>query len=376
MKRKKCLISIFIVVFLLLFPFNSFAFSEDYFDEQIETSGANKLLEELSDEQKSLLKTLGIECIDFESILSVSPHRIFDLIFEVFSNNYHGPLKASFTVAAMILVISIASQFISYDSKMFKVVSAIGSLLTSLSVMIPLSSCVTRVISAIDLSADFMLSLIPILAAVISVSGNPVLAFSYNSLCFIAAQAVAQLADNFIRPLIQVMLSISTISSINEEVSFEKLIAFMKKIAVFIISTVSTVFVTLLSVKGMLANTADGVAVRGIRFLIGNIVPFIGGAVSDAYLSIIGTLSMVKNTVAVFAIAVVAITNLPVTAECLCWVFTLNLLEALSDMFSQKSISFLLSSYASAVSLLTVILLLNSVVFVLSIGLVMLFKGG
>ncbi len=372
---KKYSFFIFVIIALGLFSFYTSAQNPDYFDEQIKASGAEELIDSLNKEQKNLLNKLGIDDFDYESFLSASPHKVFDLLFEVVSGNYQGALKVSFTVAAIIIVISIASQFISHDAKILKIVTAFGVLCVALNVILPLSSCITRVISAIRLSSDFMLVLIPVLVAVLSVSGNPVLALSYNSLCFAAAQVVTQIADKFIRPLIQIILSLSIITSVNESMHFEKLILFIKKFAMFLISAVATIFITLLSVKGMLANSADGVAVRGIRFLIGNIIPVIGGAVSDAYLSIIGTMSIVKNTVAVFAVAVIAVTNLPVLAECICWVLALNLLEVLADIFSLKGISVMLASCASAVSLLGVLLLLITLTFVLSIGLLMVIKG-
>lgn len=373
---KKCRVLLVTAVLFFLFSFASFAQTDEYYEAQIEKSGANELFDNLTDEQRKLLEKLGVESVDYESFLSVSPHRVFDLLFEVISLNYKTPLKTTLNIAAMIIAVSIASQFLSNDGKMLRAVSVFTVLCIALCLIIPLTDCISRVVSAVELSSDFMLGLIPVLAAVITVSGNPILALSYNSLCFMAAQAAAQIANGFIKPLIQVVLSLSIISPLNDSVSFEKIIAFIKKTTVLIMSAAATVFILLLSVKGMLANASDGVAVRGIRFLIGNIVPFIGGAISDAYISIIGTLSLVKNTVAVFAITVVCVTNLPVILECMCWIFAINLLEALTDMFSLRNISQLLSSCASAVSLLTVLLLLISVVFILSIGLIMVIKGG
>ena len=138
---------------------------------------------------------------------------------------------------------------------------------------------------------------------------------------------------------------------------------------------ISTLFITMLSLKGILSASADTVAVRGVRFMIGNLIPVVGGAISDAYTSITGTLILVKNTAAVFGVIAVTIINLPVVAECLCWIFGLNMLAILSDMFSQDKASSLLRSVSSVVTLLLVSLIFIVVVFVLSVGLVMVIKG-
>ncbi len=373
---KRCFIGVVTVIGLFVFSVCVFAQSQDIYDELMESSSAVDLIDCLNEEQKDLLAKLGIDSVDFTSLFSTQPHKVFDLIFEVFTANYQSPIKSSITVAVMIIAVSVASQFVSSDDKTNRVIFVFGALSISLCLIVPLSVCITRVISAIGLTADFMLALLPVLACVLTASGNPAAALSYNSLCFAAAQTVTGIADGFIKPIIQIILSLSVISGINDSLNFEKTVGFIKKTTVFILGFVSTVFVTLLSLKGMLSNAADSVAVRGIRFLIGNSIPVVGGALSDAYNSVIGTLLMVKNTVAVFAVAAIAVINLPVVAECVWWVFMLYLLSALADIFSLNKISFMLTSVASAVTLLTVSLVLVVIVFILSIGLIMLLKGG
>ena len=85
---------------------------------------------------------------------------------------------------------------------------------------------------------------------------------------------------------------------------------------------------------------------------------------------------LVKNTVAVTGIAVIAVTVLPVLIECVCWILSLNLLCALSDTLSLDKISALFRSVSSSVVLLAVTLVFSAVIFILGIGLVMLMKGG
>jgi len=373
---KRCFLLMLIVAGVFAFSVYVFAQSEDIYSKQMESSGANDLIKTLNNEQKELLAELGIDSVDFASLFSVKPRKVFDLIFEVFTANYQSPLKSSLTVAAMIIAVSIASQFITSDDKTNRIIFNFGALSVSLCLVLPLSACIIRVVSAVSLTADFMIALMPVLACILTVSGNPAAALSYNSMCFAAAQVVTQIADGFIKPVIQIILSLSIMSGINDSVKIEKTVSFVKKTVVYILSFVSTVFVTLLSLKGMLANAADSVAVRGIRFLIGNSIPIVGGAVSDAYSSVLGTLLMVKNTVAVFAVAAIAVTNLPVIAECICWILAINLLSALADVFSLNKISSLLTSIASAVTLLAVLLVMVVIVFILSIGLIMLLKGG
>ena len=372
-RKLKCLS---IILFMFCFALSAHAESEDLFDEQMETIGANSLFESLNDEQKEILENLGITKLSYEAFLNITPRKVFDLFYQILMNEYKTPLGYTVTVSIIIIAVSIASQFMSNDDKFTRLISTFSLVCISLCVIVPLGECLSRVLSAIKVSADFMLALIPVLVAVLTVSGNPAAAFTYNSLCFYAAQIVVAISSGFVRPLIQTTLSLSMMGGLTDSVNFERIIQFVKRFTMFLISFISSMFITMLSLKGMLSASADTVAVRGIRFMIGNLIPVVGGAISDAYSSISGTLILVKNTAAVFGIVAVAFLNLPVLIECVCWVLSFACVSTVSELFSQNKTASLIRSVSSCVVMMTVMLLFIIIVFILSIGLVMLMKGG
>ncbi len=373
--NKRVITYVLTVVLSVLLSFNAFAYSGDIYEKQMESSGAKELFNHLSDEQLEMLEDLGITEPSFDAFLNVSPRKVFDLFYQILMNEYKSPLAYTATVSVMIIAVSLISQFMSQSERLMRLISAFSVICISLCVIVPLGECLSRVVSAIRMSADFMLALIPVLATVITVSGNPTAALTYNSFCFFAAQLVVMLSADFIRPFIQTTLALSMMSGFGDSVNFEKIVVFIKRLTMFLMSFSSTVFITMLSLKGMLSASADTVAVRGIRFMIGNLIPVVGGAISDAYTSISGTLLLVKNTAAVIGIVAVAFINLPILIECVCWVFSFSCLSMLSEMFSQDKTASLIRSVSSCVVMMTVMLLFIVIVFILSVGLVMLMKG-
>lgn len=371
--------AVFVLMPLMLFCFSIEAFcaqNKELFDEQLEASGAGDLFDTLTRDELELLEKLGLGSIDFDSVFSPSLRSVTDLFMQIIRNEYKLPFE-SLTVAAMcVIVLSAVSQLVPSGIRTSKALELTANIITALSVLVPLSSCITRAVSAVSLSSSFVTALIPVLAAIITASGKPALALTYNSLSFSVAQVVSTLGKDVITPVIQVVMSLSVISSVSKSADISKIVEFTKKTAIFIMSLSATVFVTMLSLKGMLAASADTVTVRGIRFLIGNMIPVVGGAVSDAYQSILGTLSLVKNTVGVFALAAVSVINLPVIAECVIWVFSLNMLSLLGDVFSQSGLCSLFRAVSSAVVLLCVTVVLEMLVFLLSVGLILVIGGG
>lgn len=373
---KKTAVIILLPLMLLWFSLKALcAQNNELFDEQLEASGASELFDVLTRDELELLEKLGLDEINFDSVFAPSLRSVTDLFWQIIRNEYKLPFEALGVAAMCVVAVAAISQMLPDGIRTSKTVGLTANIITALSVMIPLSSCVTRAVSAIYLSSGFVTALIPVLAAIITASGKPALALTYNSLSFAAAQIVSSLGNRVIRPVIQVVMSLSIISSVSQSADISKIVEFAKKTAIFIMSLSATVFVTMLSLKGMLAASADTVAVRGIRFLIGNMIPVVGGAVSDAYQSIVGTLSLVKNTVGVFALAAVSVINLPVITECVIWVFSLNMLALLGDIFSQSSLSSLFRAISSAVVLLCVTVVLETLVFLLSVGLVLVIGG-
>lgn len=376
MKFKKTAVILALLIMLFCFsPRALCAENNELYDEQLEASGANELFDVLTRDELELLETLGLDEIDFDSVFSPSLRSVTDLFWQIIRSEYRLPFESLGVAAMCVVALAAVSQFLPDGIKISKVPGFTTGIMTALSVVIPLSSCITRAVSAIALSSNFVTALIPVLAAIITAGGKPSLALTYNSLSFAAAQVVSSLGSTVIRPVIQVIMSLSIISCVSQSADISKILEFAKKTVVFVMSLSATVFVTMLSLKGMLAASADTVAVRGIRFLIGNMIPVVGGAVSDAYLSIVGTLSLVKNTVGVFALAAVAVINLPVIAECIMWVLTLNMLALLGDVFSQNGLSSLFRSVSSAAVLLCVTVVLEMLVFLLSVGLVLVIGG-
>ncbi len=368
----RCLI---LFCFFSLFSVNVSAVDSEYFDEQIQASGANDLWQSLDSEDVELLEKLGIEETDFDSVFNVSFRNIADLFYEITRGEYHSVFDSLPLLLAIILVLSAVNQFAPDDSRVAEILEFVSLVISALLIITSLSECVTNAASAIYSSSNFITALIPVLAAVITVSGNPMLAVTYNSMCFAGAQFISESVDSFIRQVVQIILALSIVSSVCKAVNITKIIDFIKKTVIFVFGFMATVFVTMLSIKGMLAASADNVAIRGIRFLIGNMIPIVGGAVSDAYLSIVGSLNLVKNTVGAFSVAAVAVINLPVLVECILWIFSLNFLAAVGDVFSQESLSQLFRSVSSAMVLLTVSVLFVMLVFLLSVGIIYLIKG-
>lgn len=252
----------------------------------------------------------------------------------------------------------------------------VGALLCIASVISPLSTAISCAATSVTLSEKLMLSLIPVLAGVIAVTGNPTLAASFQSIAFSGAQIISGISNSYIVPIVGAVMALDVTGSIMPSFKLGGITSLIKKAVTTVLSFVSSLFVAFLGLKGALANAADTVTSKGIKLVISSTVPVVGGALSEAYSGIIGSLVLVKSTVGIFGIAAIALINLPSCIQLLFWIFALKISAAVGELFNQTSLAELLNALASSITLLNVVLLFNAVLFIISTALILVIKAG
>lgn len=128
-----------------------------------------------------------------------------------------------------------------------------------------------------------------------------------------------------------------------------------------------TVFVGLLTVKGLVSGAADTVTVRATKFMISSFVPVVGGALSDAYNSVFGCLGVVKNTVGVFGIIAIVVTFLPVVLELILMMAALWGSAAIGDIFGREKEVSILKAASSALTVMLGVILCYGMMIIVSI---------
>jgi len=369
-------ISVCCAVLLLLFSFCLFAAAEPadetqrYYDEQLQASGADRLAQSLPEETRALLRNLGIDTVDFQALLNSSPRALLNLLLPLFRGKAAEPLRAALKTVGILLLLAVAESLAPKDGKLNGTVRFIGGALLIVSIVSPLAAVLNAAAAALRLSADFMLLLIPALTAVVAAAGNPLLALNSRTLAFAAAQAIARLADGFLLPLTGLSLAASIAGTLAPEYKLHSLSQTLHKTAAWVLSCAAALFSGFLGLRGVLANAADSMTVRGIKLAMKSAVPIVGGALSEAYASIAGSLSLLKNAIGIFGILALALLNLPVLAELLLWIAAFKAAGLAAQLLALEGLDELLEGFARALVLLAVLVLLAALLMMVCTGLV------
>lgn len=374
MIMKKVIITIFsVLLLLLLLSVDSFAVQSD---NEYLNDNFDYLIESLPEDIKRHLEENGDIEISIESFINLSFKDIVDVMVKIITGQIESPLRSLIKLISVVVIIAVSECFVPEDSKIKLIMEIFGKTMCVVSVVSPISSAIASAVASINLSESFMLILIPVLTSIVSASGNPMTALSFQTISFAGAQIITYIALNVMVPIVGVVLSLDFAGTLMPVYNLSGITEFIKKSVTVVMSFSATVFVSFMGIKGALSNAADTVANKGIKLVISSAVPVVGSALSEAYNGILGSMILAKSTLGVLGICIMLLINLPSCIQMIFWIFSLKLSGAVADLFELKALSSMLKSLASSLTLLNVILIFVAVLFIISTALLLVIRAG
>ncbi len=355
---KKTAVFVTAVIILLCFSLKASAADDS----------TRKVYDALPDESKELLEAFGITESLSDSFADITAGKALDTLFSLFRDGFSVSLKSAAVCLGLLLVCSLFTSLMPDGGSLLVMGKSIAVMCMMFSLVSVSGDMFTRCCSSLLVTKDFMLVLIPVFTGIVSFSGNPALAVSFNSVVFGFAQGVSLLFESAVPGLAGVMLAISAASSMNPLMRLEGISRTVSRAVTLFMAFVAGIFVAVLSVRGVIAGAADSVTIRGVRFLVGNAVPVVGSAVGEALNSVAASLGLIKNTVGMLGIAGVAVINLPVLISVCVWKTVLYFISIAADIADCAEIKSFSEGINGVLSVIIGAIIFVSFVFIISIA--------
>lgn len=294
---------------------------------------------------------------------------------DIARGSFKKPIKDMIIIAGVVVLVGLIKGTAAAENFSEPLNIVIGCAV-AITVFASSAGVISQGMSAVETTSDFMLALIPVLVGIITAAGNPTLALTYGSFAMAAAQAAAQTAGNIIMPLCGAFSAFGVSASLSPELKLIKLADMIKKLTIGVLSFVAAAFSAVLGLKSLLAGSADTLASKGIKLALSSAVPIVGGALSDAYSSIIGSVSLLKSTVGVFGVIAVVMIDLPVVLQLTARIILLKLLGVLSSSMGDDTTGEVLDTLSSALTVINAAVIFTAALFIISTGIVISVKAG
>lgn len=134
-------------------------------------------------------------------------------------------------------------------------------------------------------------------------------------------------------------------------------------------------FTSLITLHSVVSSSLDNTGSKAAKFVVSSFVPVVGNALGEALQTVTGCVKLLKSGVGAFGLLAGIFIFLPVVAECMLWILTLNLCSGIGQIFDLGEITSLLKASADVVSTMLAILLCSMMILIIS-TVVMLVIGG
>ena len=361
------------VVFLLCFLGLNVSDTEER--QNIEDMVEESFFGSLDGELSSMLEDFDIASLKGEDVFSRGTEKIKLFFTETFQEKLSGAAGWFFIQLSLIMLLSVYSG--AFD------LSGSGDVLSLLSVVIFTVSTIERLngfinctVAAMKLNGEFMLSFIPVFTLLISLSGNPASALTYNGFLLFFCELMNVVIDKFMVFFIGVYFALSISFSFNGAFNLGRFVNAVNKGMSLLIGFAASMFTGFLSLKNVLAYATDSLSAKGVRFMLSSLIPVIGSSLSEAYSSVLGSINLMKSSLAVVGILAIVIINIPALAEGVIYFFLISILSGVCEFLSLNRASEFLRSFSGCVKILLLLCLFQVFILVISMGIMLTLKGG
>jgi stage III sporulation protein AE len=234
----------------------------------------------LTDMLKGLLKYMWHEVLyNGKLLVTIVMLTVFSMVLETLQNAFerNAVSKVAYSITYMVLIIIAVNSFhvaIGYAK------------------------------GAIESMIQFMLAMVPLLLTLLASMGNVVTVSVLHPLIIFMIHAVGTLIYTVVFPLLFFSAVLHIVSALTDKFKVTQLANLLRTIGVAVMGVLITLFLSVVSVQGVMGAVTDGVTLRTAKFVTGNFVPVVGRMFSDAADTVISASMLAKNAIGLAGVIV------------------------------------------------------------------------
>lgn len=231
-------------------------------------------------------------------------------------------------------------------------------------------SCTDMARSVIADQVVFLKAAVPTYIGLLMSTGGVTTAAGLEPVFLYCVQLIGSLMEHIMLPMVFWMSVLHMVNHLSDKFHVTRLVQFIKQTMVWALGALLTFFVGILSLSGFSTSVIDGVGVKTMKYAVGNFVPVVGGLLSDTMDTVLSSTLVLKNALGVTGVIVMLLICLAPILKMLALIGMYKLTAGVIEPISDKRIVALVSSAASSITFLFLMVVSVTIMFVLSITIV------
>lgn len=332
---------------------------------------------EIPEAAQPFLTESGLSASDPESLLTISPSEMLQTVLHTATDEAAAPLRLCGTLLALTVLTTVLSSLndAAAHPSMKSLFDAVGTLLCVTAAASPLCTCLIRTADAFQTGRVFMGSYVPVFAAFIAAGGSVAGGAAYQIFVLFLTETVMQIAGGILFPLLQMAAALGIVDAVNPKLHLGCFVSGIHKGVTWLLGFLMALFSALLSVRSFAASAADSLAAKSLKLIASSAVPVIGGAVSDAYGTVQGSIRLLRNGVGGIGILVILWLVLPPMLSLILYRLVYWLMQFLAETAGASSMAKLYHNMLDILSAAFALLFCFAVMLIFSSAIMLLLLG-
>ena len=212
-------------------------------------------------------------------------------------------------------------------------------------------------------------SLLPLMTALHVMGGQVAVAAVQNSSLLLFLSVCENICNRTVIPMTGLCLALTLASVFSPGLSLKGLTGLIKSSYTRTLGFVMLLLSFVLSVQTVLRAASDSLAARAAKFLAGNLIPVVGGALGDTFRTVASGVAFLKSTVGVGAMIFLFLLLLPVLISLLLTRLSFRLSLTVADLLGCESESRLLQELVGIYGTLIAVVSMCCVLFLFALTL-------
>lgn len=272
-------------------------------------------------------------------------------------------LSSMLLILAVVILCGIASSFAGNS----EYIALAGVLCVAVTAISGLNGIMADATQAVNEMNSFVQVLLPTLVGAGTAMGMPTAFFVRQTATVFFSGLLGNLISGLLFPLLYAYLALITVNAALPRDMLARLAQLVKWLLCGILSLTLIAFVTYLTVSGVVAGSADAVAVKGAKTAISGVVPVVGGIISDAAETVLVGAGVIKNALGIFGLVAVLGIVLAPFLQLGIRILVFKLTAALASTLTEERLTKYIDQLSTAFSLALAIVAASTLLVLISI---------
>lgn len=337
-------------------------------------------LEEYISSIDEYLKNSGLEELDIEDIAeglvdnsSIDYKSIVFKILNVFFKEIRITLVSSISIFIIILIIAIISALELEEKSDVTKIAHIACFLALATITVSnFLEVINMLRSTVSNITTIMQTVSPFLMGVLLATGSISSTGLIQPILLFLASTVGFIINYIVIPFLSIAVALNVISSISDNLRFNKLSKLFTSSSLWIIGVVFTLFLGVLTLETSLSGAVDTLTVKTTQAAVSNFVPVVGKFFSDSFETVVGAIKIISNAGGILGIIAVIIIAIVPILKLTCIVIIYSILTAcIEPICDNTALSKYISGFANTYKTILGILVGVLILFIISTGIVL-----